>query len=458
MSKIYFLVSTLVVLVLATCVLAQDVSQKTPNCPENCKPTLFFPDYNCSYFWICRNGVAEKHNCAPFEWDTSQNTCVPPSLSNCVDGKGWNSTDLICPVMTTPSTTTSTTKPTTTTKKTTTATKSTTITKSTSTTSAGTTIASNPPNCSSDCPYNIYLPHSNCSLFWQCANGIATLLECPCDLHYNPEANVCDWPWNFEHDVPCRDWTWDDLECVPPESTTYVSTLEPIDPPDCPEDCPHNIYVGDKTSCQYFYQCVNGRAYRKKCPEGLVFNSVSKTCNIGGCNEYGWTWEDLICPVYTTEKPCCETSTENPLAPLCQKGCRETIYLADYDCHYYWVCFDGIATKMACAADLHWDSKEKVCSYEKDAHCDKMGWSEDELICPTTISTSTNRPETTGTTPKPQKCEPGVVFYPNPKDCRTYWECSNGAAHLMPCPAGLEWSTEENRCDWPSVANCVQIE
>ncbi|KAF5286749.1 hypothetical protein FQA39_LY04172 [Lamprigera yunnana] len=50
-----------------------------------------------------------------------------------------------------------------------------------------------------DCPFpdpggeSVYFPHeTDCSLFYECSNGEPILLECPGDLVFNPDKNVCD--------------------------------------------------------------------------------------------------------------------------------------------------------------------------------------------------------------------------------------------------------------------------
>ncbi|XP_058836979.1 mucin-2-like [Topomyia yanbarensis] len=40
------------------------------------------------------------------------------------------------------------------------------------------------------------------------------------------------------------------------------------------------------------------------------------------------------------------------------------------------------------------------------------------------------------------------------KDCGKFYQCSNGFACEMSCPAGLHWSVSESRCEWPHIACC----
>ncbi|KAJ3659894.1 hypothetical protein Zmor_011556 [Zophobas morio] len=45
-----------------------------------------------------------------------------------------------------------------------------------------------------------YIPHDDCTKFYECSNGEPYLFDCPAGLHFNPDKNVCDWP----QDAGCR--------------------------------------------------------------------------------------------------------------------------------------------------------------------------------------------------------------------------------------------------------------
>ncbi|EDO34779.1 predicted protein, partial [Nematostella vectensis] len=44
----------------------------------------------------------------------------------------------------------------------------------------------------------------------------------------------------------------------------------------------------------------------------------------------------------------------------------------------------------------------------------------------------------------------------HPSKCDMYITCSNGIAHEMPCPAGLNWNDVTKECDWPRDAPCCK--
>ena len=71
------------------------------------------------------------------------------------------------------------------------------------------------------------------------------------------------------------------------------------------------------------------------------------------------------------------------------------------------------------------------------------------LVCIADL-TSSAEPECPSVDPREE-----TVFYSDPTDCGKYYECSNGVAIQMNCPAGLHFHTVFNVCDWPIYANCT---
>lgn len=44
-----------------------------------------------------------------------------------------------------------------------------------------------------------------------------------------------------------------------------------------------------------------------------------------------------------------------------------------------------------------------------------------------------------------------------PGDCSKYISCSNTFSYIMDCPAGLHFSLDYNRCEYPTTANCTSL-
>ncbi|KAK4002627.1 Uncharacterized protein APZ42_015340 [Daphnia magna] len=47
-----------------------------------------------------------------------------------------------------------------------------------------------------------------------------------------------------------------------------------------------------------------------------------------------------------------------------------------------------------------------------------------------------------------------AVFFPDPTNCKNYYMCSWGVAHLKSCPDGLYWNKALNVCDFASNVIC----
>ncbi|OIV39403.1 hypothetical protein BIV57_00750 [Mangrovactinospora gilvigrisea] len=44
-------------------------------------------------------------------------------------------------------------------------------------------------------------------------------------------------------------------------------------------------------------------------------------------------------------------------------------------------------------------------------------------------------------------------MFTDPQDPSGFYQCSNNIAYRKQCPANLEWSQAEQRCEWPIIAN-----
>jgi hypothetical protein len=57
----------------------------------------------------------------------------------------------------------------------------------------------------------------------------------------------------------------------------------------------------------------------------------------------------------------------------------------------------------------------------------------------------------------PNTDTPGVnIFFSNPFDCGSFYQCNSGRAVLYRCPAGQHWSEPRQCCDFIQNATCVQ--
>lgn len=134
-----------------------------------------------------------------------------------------------------------------------------------------------------------------------------------------------------------------------------------------------------------------------------------------------------------------------------------------------------------CPSGLHWSVSANRCEWPHLAGCGGNNPTEkptEPTKEPTPEPTPTEQPSTPGgngcgnvdpPAPPSGECIKGVtpaeecckgvpywrdVLLPNPEDCGSYLQCVHEKPMVRPCPEGLHWSIENNRCEWPNIAKC----
>jgi hypothetical protein len=99
-----------------------------------------------------------------------------------------------------------------------------------------------------------------CDKFYQCTKAGKTYERlCPDGFMYSLEIAACDYP----HNVNCT---------ARPALQPSLSTN-----PQCPRS--NGFYeFPPSDSCQKFYHCLEGQAYEKTCPEGVIFDPAKGAC------------------------------------------------------------------------------------------------------------------------------------------------------------------------------------
>lgn len=102
-----------------------------------------------------------------------------------------------------------------------------------------------------------------CYLYYSCINGIAYPQTCPDGLHFSMGLQRCVTP----EESDC------DIENPPdlPEAPT------PETSPEC-EGIADYRYIEEPSSCEWYYQCIDGIAYRLSCPKHYVFSYEKQRC------------------------------------------------------------------------------------------------------------------------------------------------------------------------------------
>ncbi|CAL8117173.1 unnamed protein product [Orchesella dallaii] len=205
---------------------------------------------------------------------------------------------------------------------------------------------------------------------------------------------------------------------VLPTPKPYPDSL--VKPDACDHDCE---FVG--IDCHNYYSCINftrKEYYECNFEDGLAFNPVLKVCDrIENVEE---------CRPTTTELPSTTTPPEEDC--VCEYKPHET------DCSKYYFCPESCRPSSCelriCPGGLLWsvdyygdESVHQQCKLPEKANCvsDGGGGARLEFSC--------------------YKQDDG--FYPDEKDCRSYWKCVEGRAQLYDCSKGYIYNSDAQACD-----------
>ncbi|KAA0192448.1 Cuticle Protein CPAP3 [Hyalella azteca] len=234
---------------------------------------------------------------------------------------------------------------------------------------------------------------------------------------------------------------------------------------DCPPDCwdGGDLYP-NLQDCSKFYQCAHGTPYLMSCPAGLHYSLSLERCDYP---------EEANCtadPSYdcgettpTTRAPDSQTSSdpaasEAPVIPLddqlldsgdCIPPCPspEALYPHPHDCTKYFHCANSVPYLKSCPhGQEYWGDMER-CDWPEYAQC----VASPEAPC----DAITAPPRPTVSSCKPS-CPWPYAYMPHPQDCTKFYVCDGQSnAFESSCQAGLFYSMDTLRCDYPEVALCT---
>ncbi|XP_065087982.1 peritrophin-1-like [Ochlerotatus camptorhynchus] len=233
-------------------VVIHHASTSSPCFPENGPEDAEYHPHptDCSKFFTCNWGAVIEQQCPPGTyWNDAIKACDFEANVNCE----------LQPASSTPSS---------------------------SSTAAAVSVAGKCPE-EYDPSHEIFLPHVDCSKFYICTQHGAVEQSCPSGLHWNQNANVCDWP----QAAGCTAGTINPLttttELPPAISTTSAAPSTPVGK--CPEVYdPNDEVFLPHADCTKYYLCTwNGRPEEQSCPPGLHWNASANQCDwpaLAGCH------------------------------------------------------------------------------------------------------------------------------------------------------------------------------
>ncbi|XP_035775263.1 protein obstructor-E-like [Anopheles albimanus] len=193
----------------------------------------------------------------------------------------------------------------------------------------------------------------------------------------------------------------------------------------------------DPYQCDKYYECVDGRATERLCPDGLVFNPASKLVN--KCDQ-----------VFNVE--CHDRKELQPPKPVgvCP---RQNGFFPHPDpaiCNIFYNCVNGRELEMTCVAGLHFYQTTGTCVWPDMANRQGCGSNANKKLndgfqCPKNA---------------PKMDRNGQIIthpnYPHPDDCQRFYSCLNGVEPRQgTCEHGMVYNEDLQRCDEPdNVPGC----
>lgn len=262
---------------------------------------------------------------------------------------------------------------------------------------------------------------NDCGSFYQCSNGKSHLIQCPSGLHFSLDDSACE--------NPCFAGCDKNIDCSSSTKKGTPSTVSPISP-----ECavPNGLFQ-NPDDCSSFYQCSNGKSHLIQCPSGLHFSLDDSACQnpcFAGCDK------NIDCTPTTPRTP------SSTFSPYCLQP--EGIYPVDGDCTAFYLCSNGKDYLIHCPPGLHYSKMHEICENPCVARCNSS------IEC---IS-STKQGSSSTISPLSPECAEADGLFPNPDDCSSFYQCSNGKSHLIQCPSGLHFSLDDAACENPCVAGC----
>uniref|UniRef100_A0A336K6H2 CSON015610 protein n=1 Tax=Culicoides sonorensis TaxID=179676 RepID=A0A336K6H2_CULSO len=276
------------------------------------------------------------------------------------------------------------------------------------------------------------LPHStDCNKFYHCFSGIAYEGNCPGELYFNPITSSCDYPSNVE----CKDKPEDDEEIVcPPPSETLD-------------------FIASKIRCDWYYICIQGVPSRQQCAENFHWNDERKRCEeaeTANC-QIGLSStsapSSTASPSSTTVLPPSSSTSEVPEEDEkveCPSQQDIEFIGSKVRCDWYYICLQGVPSRLTCAVGLHWCDERKQCESSETANC--------QIGLTSTVSPSS----TIAPSEFDKYCNKNDIHYlPHPFKCNEYILCFDGNAVPQVCAPGLNFNLKTNRCVPKREAPCV---
>jgi len=193
----------------------------------------------------------------------------------------------------------------------------------------------------------------------------------------------------------------------------------------------------DGRQCDKYYECFDGIAEERLCPDGLVFDPFSNKRE--PCDHYF----NVDCGDRLELQP---PRGPNDLCP------RLNGFYAHPDpavCNIFYACVEGVAEEYTCSPGLWFDEYRGVCNWPTETERTSCTTNHESLESGFTCPSVSNPQDAFGLSdPHPK--------YADPSDCAKFYICLNGVTpREQGCELGLVYNEQSLSCDSPkNVPEC----
>ncbi|KYN42258.1 Peritrophin-1 [Trachymyrmex septentrionalis] len=259
-----------------------------------------------------------------------------------------------------------------------------------------------------------------CNRYYDCIDGEKILQTCPIGKHFDYLREICDWT--------------SIVKCIRPIPTFNILTSD-ID--DYNTTCaPEGRAFQHDTDCSAYYLCSNGEKILRQCMEGLHFNMTIQTCDY--------------------PQKSCDLNRSLPRinSDICPPDSVQEVFLPhECECTQYYECIDGKKFLRFCPNRLHFDPVWQICNDPIEAKCvaDTISTTSTSIYTTSSTTEAINEPRTTC----PPKGSTEKVRLPHPCLCNQYYECVEGDKVLRTCPIDTYFNDATDVCDWSTEVKCI---
>lgn len=291
---------------------------------------------------------------------------------------------------------------------------------------------------------------TDCTMFYKCWLHVAYKSQCPQSLHYNAEANYCD----YQYIAKCKAAV---PIAVPIEASNKVPLI-----PSCPQTGTVSFPV-EGTYANYF-SCENGVVFYRACGEGELFNPYESKCekvpeffdmsqllemhempgmnqNPGMMNQFPGNFQQFPMIPLNPNLPQVQQRPQIPNIQVPQIPNKRPQLVPQTPEFPSWMPVPNQNVPQTLPKPERPIISEKP-SHEKPSS--ELGFNfqngKENSRCPS--QEEPTRP----------------THLSHETDCNKFYKCFNGRAFMMECPTQQEWSDELQRCDYHQFANCDPVE